>query len=72
MKIISVIKKEYEEITTDETYGPLYRRLEPEIWEHWMGENHGWINYRFTDFLESAYDEWVRKERNAKTEAISQ
>ena len=72
MKIISVIKKEFEEITTDEKYAPFYRRLEPERWEHWMGDNHGWISYRFTDFLEKAYEEWVRKERHAKAETISQ
>ena len=72
MKIISVIKKEFEEITTDEKYAPFYRRLEPERWEHWMGDNHGWISYRFTDFLEQAYDGWVRKERHAKAETISQ
>ena len=69
MKIISVTKKDFEEITTDEKYAPLYRRLEPQRWEHWMGDNHGWISYRFTEFLEQAYDEWVRKERNAKAEA---
>ncbi|MGB2828561.1 MAG: hypothetical protein WBC50_10275 [Dehalococcoidales bacterium] len=65
MKILSVTKKDFEEITTDEKYAPLYRRLKPERWEHWMGENHGWIEYRFTDFLEQAYLDYMRHQ-NAK------
>ena len=68
MKIISITKKEFEEITTDEKYAPLYRRLEPQRWEHWLGDNARWMEYRFTDILETAYEEWVRKERNANPE----
>lgn len=60
MKIIKVTMKEFEEVETDEGGMNLYRRLEPEVWEHWLGESHGWHPYRFFEFLEIAYSEWQR------------
>ena len=61
MKIIKVERKEFEEITTDDDYLPLYRRIEPEVWEHWLGSTHQWLAYRHFDQLEDAYSVWIRK-----------
>ena len=71
MKIISITQKKFEEVTTDETVFPIYRRLEADIWEHYLGDRHGWIEYRFAKFLNEAYDEYM-KLQNAKAKAIGQ
>ena len=64
MKIIKVTPGEHEEIVTDEPFLNLYRRLGPNIYEHWLGDNHGWLPYRFTDFLEEAYKIWEKENPN--------
>ena len=69
MKILRVTQKEFAEVTTDETVFPIYRRLEADIWEHYLGDRHGWIEYRFTDFLEKSFQEYMRVQ-NAKAEAV--
>ena len=63
IEIISVIKKEFEEVTTNEPL-PFYRRHSPDHWEHFLGDLHGWAKYTFTELLEETYQKWMRKESN--------
>jgi len=67
LKILSVTQKEYAEVETDEKVFPIYRRLEKGVWEHFLGEavQGGWIAYRFTEFLDEAYDIWMREQKNS-------
>ena len=51
IEIINVEHKEFEEITTNHKTFNLYRRLGPEQWEHYLGPNNGWHEYRFTDVI---------------------
>ena len=64
MKILSVTQKDYAEVETDEG---LYRRFENGVWEHYLGKGKygGWIEYSFTEFLDEAYDQWIRKHKNS-------
>ena len=59
IEIIKVEQKDCIEVTTNEDM-PLYRRHEPNVWYHFLGENFGWQEYRFTEFLEEAYQIWLR------------
>ena len=63
IEIINVEHKEFEEITTNHKTFNLYRRLGPEQWEHYLGPNNGWHEYRFTDVIEQAYQAWILNER---------
>ena len=66
MKIVKAKCKKFEEVTTDEQYLNLYRRFEPGIYEHYLGPNYGWMEYRFTEFLEKGYQLYMKEhgERN--------
>ena len=59
-EIISVTKKDVEEVTTNEPL-PLYRRYSPDHWEHYLGDFAGWRRYIVTQFLEAAYKRWQKK-----------
>lgn len=66
MKILKVIKGDYELIYTDAKpkEAGVYRRYAKSEWEHLIDRNGGtWLKiYDFT-FLEKAYEEWVRGQR---------
>jgi len=68
MRIVKVIKSEFEEIETDEiTYLNRYRRLGEMQWEHYLGHTHQWLEFRFCDLMEDLYQKWVREQRTEKT-----
>ena len=71
MKILSVTQREFAEVTTDEKYSPIYRRIESDIWEHDLGNGKygGWILYPFPEIIEEAFQEYMRVQ-NAKAEAV--
>ena len=65
MKIISITKGEYDLIETNEPM-PFYRRCVESAqgfktvrWEHLTGD--GWMEYRFTEFLDEAYQAWLKE-----------
>ena len=68
IEIKSVIKGIFDLIETNEPM-PFYRRfvvksfggIETVRYEHFLGENFGWTDYPFTEFLDEAYDEWMKK-----------
>ena len=59
IEIISVTKKDFEEIETNEP-SPFYRRYAPDHWGHFLGDLHGWHRYMKPDILEEAYQEFMR------------
>jgi len=63
VEILSVVEKECLEITTNEPL-PMYRRYGPDHWCIYLGPNHGWNRYRFTEFLEESYQKYLKD--NAK------
>ena len=66
IEIISVVEKDCVEVTTTQPL-PLYRRYGPDHWCHYLGDLHGWNRYTETEFLEEAYQTWLRNEQQAKT-----
>ena len=65
VEIISVVEKDCLEITTNEIM-PLYRRYDSDYWCHYLGDLHGWHKYMDTEFLEDAYQRWVKNEQAEK------
>jgi len=61
LKIVKVKKKNYEEITTNHPAFNEYRRFAPNIFEHYLGDRHGWLEIRFAVDLEEAYQDYMRK-----------
>lgn len=62
IEIVSVVKKEFEEVTTNEPL-PFYRRHTPNHWDHFLGDLHGWHRYMDPGLLEEAYQVWQRKSK---------
>ena len=60
LEIIKVERKNFVEVTTNEPL-PLYRRHNPDHWEHRLGDLHGWHRYMMPDILEDAYQEFMRE-----------
>ena len=67
IEILKVEFKECAEVTTNEPLS-FYRRYAPDHWEHFLGDLDGWHRYPFTEFLEEAFQVWVK---NAKTKAAN-
>ena len=61
VEIVSVTKTDCDEVTTNEEFFNQYRRYGLNDWDHFLGENHGWHPYRFTEVLEEAYQEFMRQ-----------
>jgi len=73
MKIISVIKKEFEEITTDDKFLNVYFLFPDDSYYHKIDRNGGTLlKVNDTTTLENASEEWVRKERSAKATSTNQ
>ena len=68
IEIIKVEHKEFDEVTTNHKSYNLYRRIGPDRWEHFLGDQGGWQDYRFCDVIEQSYQIWTLKERNAEAE----
>ena len=60
LEIKSVTPGEFDLIETNEPL-PMYRRYGPDQWEHYLGDLHGWHKYMDSEFLEEAYQLWLRK-----------
>ena len=60
IKIVKVEYKDFVEVTTNEPL-PLYRRYTPDHWDHYLGDLHGWHRYTFTEFLEEAYQQFMKE-----------
>ena len=65
IEIKSVTKGEFDLIETNEPM-PFYRRYVESAqgfktvrWEHLVGD--GWMEYRFTEFLDEAYQAWLKE-----------
>ena len=77
IEIISVTKGEFEEVNILHIYPHSqqmhrYRRYVTPItgeivWEHYLGNLHGWHRYTVTEFLEDAYQIWLRNEKSTAT-----
>jgi len=64
MKIISVIKKAYEEIETDEEFLNVYLKFPDGSYYHKIDRNGGtYLRVNDTTNLENASEEWVRNQR---------
>jgi len=68
IEIVCVEKKDFEEVHIMHIYPPhnrreenIYRRYGPDHWTHYLGTHHQFLRYAEPEFLETKYQDYMRK-----------